>query len=152
MASPLKHLSLSVRLCLPSASCIYGTEYFKNCNVFSFFWHQILMRLILYISTNHFVLQCFDAVCWGTQAVKIVICVTGWNIDTVLTFLIYFTFYSFPCQMIHLLQPALYWGVTKSKNVGWTHMVSSDHEFIIGFWGRNPSGVHGQTAENALDQ
>jgi len=57
------------------------------------------MRLILYISTNHFVLQCFDAVCWGTQAVKIipkVTCVTGWNIETVLTFLICFLFISVP--------------------------------------------------------
>jgi len=28
------------------------------------------MRLILYISTDHFVLQCFDTVGWAMQPVK----------------------------------------------------------------------------------
>jgi len=43
------------------------------------------MRLVLYISTDHFVLQCFDTVVWATWPVKIVqkriYRVLGWTLN-----------------------------------------------------------------------
>jgi len=52
---------------------------FKKISLFSpTFVEPLFMRVIRYIPTDHFVLQCFDTVGWTMEPVKIVSKITYW--------------------------------------------------------------------------